>query len=133
MEQQEKLIDHGIEITLSSPDDFLKIKETLTRIGIKSKRGNILYQSCNILHKRGFYYILHFKELFQMSNRDADFSDDDFKRRNTITKLLMQWGMCKIVRMEQVDLTVPITEIAIIPYKEKKNYQLVSKFQVGKK
>jgi hypothetical protein len=130
---QEKLIDHGIEITLPTPDDFLKIKETLTRIGIKSKKSNILYQSCNILHKRGSYYILHFKELFQLSNRDADFTDDDFRRRNTIAKLLMEWGMCKVVNLEQINVTVPITELAIIPYKEKKNFELVSKFQVGKK
>lgn len=127
----EEKLAHGIEITLPTPDDFLKIKETLTRIGIKSKRDNILYQSCHILHKRGKYYILNFKEFFLLDGKEADFSDDDFRRRNTITKLLEQWGICKVVNPEDISLLVPISEITIIPFKEKKNYQLVSKYTVG--
>ena len=132
MEPSEKF-SHGIEIILESPDDFLKIKETLTRIGIKSKRENILYQTCHILHKRGRYFILHFLEFFLLDNKIADFSDDDFRRRNTITKLLEQWGMCKILYPNDIELTTSVSEISILPYKEKKNWQLVSKYSVGKK
>lgn len=130
MEEQEKL-KYGVEITLPTPDDFLKIKETLTRIGIKSKRDNTLYQSCHILHKRGKYYIMNFKELFLLDGKEADFSDDDFRRRNTIAKLLEQWGICKVVDKEDIEIIVPISEIAIIPFKEKKNFQLLSKYTIG--
>ena len=129
----EQKFEHGVEITLNSPDDFLKIKETLTRIGVKSKRENTLFQSCHILHKRGFYYILHFLELFKIDGKEAVFDDNDERRRNTIAKLIGQWGMCKIVRLSDIEFTVPISEITIIPYKEKKNYQLVAKYTVGSK
>jgi len=129
----EQTFNYGVEITLTSPDDFLKIKETLTRIGVKSKRENILYQSCHILHKRGSYYILHFLELFKIDGKEALFDDNDERRRNTITKLLSQWGMCKIVSVSNVEFTVPVSEVTIIPYKEKKNYQLVAKYTVGGK
>jgi len=129
----EQTFNYGVEITLTSPDDFLKIKETLTRIGVKSKRENILYQSCHILHKRGSYYILHFLELFKIDGKEALFDDNDERRRNTITKLLSQWGMCKIVNVSNVEFTVPVSEVTIIPYKEKKNYQLVAKYTVGSK
>jgi Bacteriophage translational regulator len=127
----EDKLNFGVEITLPTPDDFLKIKETLTRIGIKSKRENILYQSCHILHKRGRYYIMNFKELFLLDGKEADFSDDDFRRRNTIAKLLEQWGICKIVNKEDIEIVVPISEISIIPFKEKKNFQLLSKYTIG--
>lgn len=132
MEQNEKF-GYGVEITLKSPDDFLKIKETLTRIGIKSKRENILYQSIHILHKRGRYFLISFKELFMIDKKIADFTDDDFRRRNTIAKLISEWGMCKIVYPNDVELTTHISEIAILPYKEKKNWQLVSKYSIGSK
>lgn len=132
MEKNEKF-SHGIEIILESPDDFLKIKETLTRIGVKSKKENILVQSAHILHKRGRYYILHFKELFILDKKTADFSDDDFRRRNTIAKLISQWGMCKILYSSDIELTTSVSEISILPYKEKNNWQLVSKYSVGKK
>ena len=131
--QQEEKLKYGVEITLPTPDDFLKIKETLTRIGIKSKRDNTLYQSCHILHKRGKYYIMAFKELFLLDGKEADFSDDDFRRRNTIAKLLEQWGICKVVDKEDIEIVVPISEIAIIPFKEKKNFQLLSKYTIGGK
>ena len=132
MNEQEKF-KFGLEIELKTPDDFLKIKETLTRIGIKSKKSNTLYQTCHILHKRGRYFILHFLELFLLDNKPADFSDDDFRRRNTITKLLDQWGMCKILYPVDVEIVVPISEIGILPYKEKKNWELISKYSIGSK
>jgi len=132
MEPNEKF-EFGVEITLESPDDFLKIKETLTRIGIKSKKENTLFQSIHILHKRGRYFLISFKELFLMDKKQADFTDDDFRRRNTIAKLVSQWGMCNIVYPVDVELTTPIAEIAILPYKEKKNWNLVSKYTVGAK
>lgn len=127
----EEKIKFGVEITLPHPDSFNILRESLTRIGIKSKRGDILYQSCHILHKRGKYYIMAFKELFLLDGREADFSDDDFRRRNTIAKLLDNWGICKIVDTNDVELVVPLSEIAIIPFKDKKNYELVSKYTVG--
>lgn len=130
MDHEEKL-KYGVQILLPKPDSFLLVKETLTRLGIKSKKGNTLYQSCHILHKRGLYYILAFKELFQLDGKEADFSDDDFRRRNTIAKLLNQWGLCKIVNQSDIELTVPISDIDIIPFKEKKNFTLVSKYTVG--
>jgi hypothetical protein len=123
--------EHGVEITLANPDDFLKIKETLTRIGVKSKKSNILYQSVNILHKRGKYYLLHFKEFFILDGKLDNMCDDDYRRRNTITKLISQWGMCKIVFPVDVELTLPMSEITIIPYKDKKDYQLIAKYTVG--
>jgi hypothetical protein len=126
-------LKHGIEITLPTPDDFLKIKETLTRIGIKSKKDNTLYQSVHILHKRGQYFLIHFLELFLLDGKVADFSDDDFKRRNTISKLISEWGMCKIVNPSEIELQLPVGDITIIPYKEKKNYTLVAKYTVGAK
>jgi hypothetical protein len=127
----EQKLKFGVEVTLPSPDSFLLAKETLTRLGIKSKKGNTLYQSVHILHKRGIYYAVHFLELFKIDGKDADFCDDDFRRRNTITKLLDQWGIWNIVDKSSVELTVPISEIAIIPFKEKKNYELISKYTVG--
>jgi Bacteriophage translational regulator len=130
MEQEEKF-GYGVEITLDSPDKFLIIKESLTRIGIKSAKNNTLYQSCHILHRRGKYYVISFLELFALDGRPSNFGDDDFRRRNTIAKLLQQWNICTIVYPSEVELTVPLCEISIIPHKEKKNYQLVSKYTVG--
>lgn len=124
---------YGVEITLKSPDDFLKIKETLTRIGVKSKKNNILYQSVHILHKRGRYFLLHFKEFFLLDKKTADFCDDDFRRRNTIAKLIEQWGMCKIINASDVEICMPMSEISILPHKDKKDWQLVSKYTVGSK
>jgi len=130
MEQE---LEHGVEINLEKPDDFLKIKETLTRIGIKSKKTNTLYQSCSILHKRGRYYILHFKELFACDNKQSDISDDDIRRRNAIITMISQWGMCKVLDKSKIALVDPETPVDIIQYKDKKNWQLVSKYTVGKK
>lgn len=129
----EPTLEYGVEINLSKPDDFLKIKETLTRIGIKSKKNNTLFQSCSILHKRGSYYILHFKELFACDNKLTDISDDDIRRRNVIARMLESWGMCSIVNKEKVSLVDPETPVDIIQHKDKKNWTLVSKYTVGKK
>lgn len=129
----EQKLEHGVEISLTNPDDFLKIKETLTRIGVKSKKDNTLFQSCSILHKRGIYYILHYKEFFILDGKIDNMCDDDYRRRNTITKLISQWGMCKVVNLSDVEFTVPISDLSIIPYKDKKNYQLVAKYTVGSK
>ena len=131
MEQQK--FKYGVEISLRSPDDFLKIKETLSRIGIKSKKSDILYQSAHILHKRGKYYILHFLEFFLLDGKNAEFSDDDFRRRNTIAKLLQQWKLCSIIDKNSVELTLPISELFILPYKDKKEWKLISKYTVGSK
>lgn len=123
--------EYGVEITLKSPDDFLKIKETLTRIGVKSKKSNILYQSCCIFHKRGRYFLTHFKEMFIIDGKLDNMCDDDYRRRNTIAKLISQWGMCQISYGIDVEMTMPISEITIIPYKDKKDYQLIAKYTVG--
>lgn len=124
---------HGVEISLPDSQSFLKIKETLTRIGILSKKDNILYQSCHILHKKGFYAILHFKELFLLDGKPANISDNDIGRRNTIVSLLQDWGLLKIVEpnFENQSL-VSVNQIKILSYKEKNDYELVEKYQVGR-
>jgi hypothetical protein len=124
---------YGVEILLKTPDDFLKIKETLSRIGIASKKNNTLFQTCCILHKRGIYTINHFLEMFLIDGREAHISEEDYRRRNTIAKLISQWGMCKIVDQADIEFTVPVSTIKIIPYREKKDWVLVSKYTVGSK
>lgn len=122
----------GVEISIAQSDDFLKIKETLTRIGISSKKEQILYQSCHILHKKGRYVILHFKELFELDGKYSDITDNDLGRRNTITKLLEDWGLLKICDIDEIsDYSVPINQIKIISFKEKKNWQLINKYSIG--
>jgi hypothetical protein len=128
-----KNFDYGVEILLDTPDDFLKIKETLSRIGIASKKNNTLFQTCCIFHKQGTYSIVHFLEMFKLDGRETNISDDDYRRRNTIAKLLSQWGLCKLVNYSDVEFTVPVSEIKIIPYKDKKDWVLVSKYTVGGK
>lgn len=125
--------DIGVLITIDKPDHFLLLKETLTRMGIASKKSKTLYQSCHVLHKRGEYRIVHFLELFLLDGKTANLSDDDFKRRNTITKLLDQWQLCSIVDKSNVDLTVPTSDIKIVPHKEKRDWSLISKYTVGAK
>ena len=124
-----------VEVTLNQEDDFLKVRETLTRIGVASKKDNTLYQSCHILHKRGHYYIVHFKELFALDGKPADISDNDLSRRNAIIKLLEDWGLIKVVIKEQVENPPPIflSQIKIISHKEKHEWQLVPKYNIGKK
>lgn len=122
----------GVEITLKDPQDFLKVKETLTRIGIASKKEKSLCQSCHILHKKGRYAILHFKELFALDGKVTDISDNDIGRRNTIAKLLQDWDLVKIVDMNVIqDLTVNLSQIKILSFKDKVDWVLTSKYSIG--
>lgn len=125
---------YGVEITLKKKDDFLKVKETLTRIGLASKKDNTLYQSCHILHKQSRYAIVHFKELFALDGKPSDITENDIARRNTITNLLEEWDLIDIVKMGQTDEPiVSLSQIKIIPYKEKNEWNLVTKYSIGKK
>jgi hypothetical protein len=123
----------GVEVVLEDEDAFLKIKETLTRIGVSSKKENVLYQSCHILHKQGKYAIMHFKEMFFLDGKPSNLSEDDLPRRNTIAKLLEEWGLLKIANQDSVKETLPISQIKILPYKNKDDWELVSKYNIGKK
>ena len=128
----DEIVSNLVEVTLPSPDNFLKVKETLTRIGISSKTEKKLYQSCHILHKRGKYYIVHFKELFMLDNLENDFSDSDKGRRNTIANLLEQWGLIKIVNPTTTkDPVCPISHFKILPFGEKKEWELIPKYRIG--
>ena len=124
---------YPLEILLEDPENFLKVKETLSRIGVASKKDNTLYQSCHILHKQGRYFITHFKELFALDGKAADFSDNDLERRNTIAKLLQEWGLIKIVNEGDSLEFAPLSQVKIISYKEKKEWNLVPKYNIGKK
>jgi hypothetical protein len=127
-------IEDMVEVTLAKNDDFLKVKETLTRIGLASKKDNTLYQSCHILHKQGKYYIVHFKELFALDGKPSDITENDIARRNTIANLLEEWELIDIVRQEQTDNPiVSLSQIKIIPFKEKNEWNLVTKYNIGKK
>lgn len=124
----------GVEIRLGEEDDFLKVVETLTRIGVASKKDKILYQSCHILHKQGRYAIVHFKELFELDGKKSDFSEEDRGRRNTITKLLQDWDLIKVVDEDQIkEPRSPLSQIKILPFKEKNEWTLSPKYQIGKK
>ena len=124
-----------VEVTLEEKDDFLKVRETLTRIGVASKKEKILYQSCHILHKRGQYYIVHFKELFALDGKPTDISDNDLARRNAIVKLLQDWGLVKVVNPRQIEEPEPVflSQIKILSHGEKKEWELVHKYNIGKK
>ena len=124
-----------VEITLGQEDDFLKVRETLTRIGVASKKDRTLYQSCHILHKKGQYYVVHFKELFALDGKPTDITENDLSRRNAIVKLLEDWELVKVVRKEQIETPAPIflSQIKILSHKEKKDWQLVPKYNIGKK
>jgi hypothetical protein len=123
-----------LEITLKNEDDFLKVKETLTRIGVSSKKDKKLYQSCHILHKRGKYYIVHFKELFSLDGLPSDINESDLGRRNMIAKLLEEWGLIGVVDKEKMNsIITPINQIKIIPHKEKGEWELCPKYHIGKK
>lgn len=123
-----------IEVRLGEEDDFLKVRETLTRIGVASRKDKTLYQSCHILHKQGKYYIVHFKELFALDGKPSDFSEEDKGRRNTITKLLSDWGLIAIVDEEKItELQTPLNQIKILPFKEKNEWSLVTKYNIGRK
>jgi hypothetical protein len=121
-----------LEIELTDPDSFLKIRETLSRIGVASKKDNTLYQSCHILHKRGRYFIVHFKELFALDGKKADLQENDLVRRNTIASLLEEWNLLKVLNSEKYE-TTSVSQIKIISYKEKGDWNLVPKYNIGKK
>jgi hypothetical protein len=129
------LVRCGVEVALEDDDAFLKVRETLTRIGVASKKDKILYQSCHILHKQGRYFIIHFKELFALDGKPTDISENDLSRRNAIAKLLEDWGLVKIVNKSQIENPPPIflSQIKIISHKEKNDWELVPKYQIGKK
>ena len=123
-----------VEIKLKQPDDFLKVKETLTRIGVASKKDKTLYQSCHILHKQSRYYIVHFKELFMLDGKPSNFSVNDAARRNTIVNLLAEWDLIQVVDTDKVkNNVVPINQLKIISFKEKDDWNLVAKYNIGNK
>lgn len=124
-----------VEVTLKEQDDFLKVRETLTRIGVASKKDNTLFQSCHILHKRGQYYVVHFKELFALDGKPTDITENDLARRNAIVNLLEDWGLLTIVNKEQTQTPEPIflSQIKILSHKEKGQWQLTPKYNIGKK
>jgi len=126
-------IDSMVEVTLKQPDDFLKVKETLTRIGVASKKSDTLFQSCHILHKQGKYYIVHFKELFALDGKPSDFTEEDQSRRNTITNLLEEWELLKIVNPEKVASSGSLSTIKVIPFSQKSEWEIVAKYNIGKK
>lgn len=128
----ETVVDSLIEVRLKEQDDFLKVRETLTRIGISSPKDKRLYQSCHILHKRGKYYIVHFKELFALDGKSTNFSEEDEGRRNTIIKLLADWGLLEVVNEDLISYpATPINQIKIIPHKEKSEWELIAKYNIG--
>ena len=127
-------IDEMVECTLAEPDDFLKIRETLTRIGVASRKDKTLFQSCHILHKQGRYYIVHFKELFILDGKPTNYSENDQARRNTIANLLAEWNLIKLVNSEQTStLVVPLNQLKILAYKEKEEWVLTAKYNIGNK
>jgi len=127
-------LDTFVEVTLRSEDDFLKVKETLTRIGVASEKNKTLYQSCHILHKRGKYYIVHFKELFALDGKPSSFDEEDRSRRNTIANLLSDWELVDLVdESKSSEPTLSMKFIKIIPFKEKQEWELISKYKIGKK
>jgi hypothetical protein len=128
------IVDELVEVTLNEREDFLKVRETLTRIGVASKKDQTLYQSCHILHKQGKYYIVHFKELFLLDGKEADLSENDTGRRNTICRLLEEWGLLSVVDPESIqDPVAPLSQIKIVSHKEKAEWALVAKYTIGKK
>jgi hypothetical protein len=122
-----------LEVKLAQPDDFLKVRETLTRIGVASRRSNVLYQSCHILHKQGHYFIVHFKELFALDGKQADLSKNDIQRRNSIAKLLADWGLVTIINADKYTDQAPLSQIKILNYDEKNQWNLQAKYNIGKK
>ncbi len=120
-----------VEIVLNAPDDFLKVRETLTRIGVASRKEKKLYQSCHILHKQGKYYIVHFKELFALDGKYANLTVNDVQRRNRITRLLVDWGLLSVVSDESIENIAPLNQIKVLPYREKQEWILEQKYNIG--
>ena len=135
--EEDKLISNWtpedlLEITLNEPDDFLKVRETLTRIGVASRKEQKLYQSCHILHKQGRYFIVHFKELFLLDGKRSNLEENDILRRNTISQLLSDWGLVKLVKLNTLQCA-PLRQIKIISHKEKNEWELLPKYNIGNK
>tara|TARA_R100000426_G_scaffold26744_1_gene22318 strand:+ start:235 stop:660 length:426 start_codon:yes stop_codon:yes gene_type:complete len=126
-------IDQMIEVTLNEPDDFLKVRETLTRIGVASRKEKKIYQSCHILHKQGKYYIVHFKELFALDGKRANLTQNDVQRRNRIIQLLTDWGLIRVVNEKKITDIAPLNQIKVLAYKEKHEWILETKYNIGKK
>ena len=126
-------IDQMIEVTLNEPDDFLKVRETLTRIGVASRKEKKIYQSCHILHKQGRYYIVHFKELFALDGKRANLTQNDVQRRNRIIQLLCDWGLVTVINVEKITDIAPLNQIKVLAYKEKGDWVLETKYNIGKK
>ena len=127
------LIDSLVEVTLENGDDFLKVRETLTRIGVASRKNKTLYQSCHILHKQKKYYIVHFKELFALDGKPTNFSEMDIGRRNTIANLLSEWKLVQLVNGKTTDPVAPLNQIKIVSFADKKDWELVAKYSIGRK
>ena len=125
--------DMMVEVLLNEPDDFLKVRETLTRIGVASRKEKKLYQSCHILHKQGKYYLVHFKELFALDGKHANLTANDVQRRNRITQLLSDWGLISVVKAESVTDIAPLNQIKVLSYKDKGDWILEQKYNIGKK
>ena len=122
-----------LEVTIKQPDDFLKVRETLTRIGVASRKDKTLFQSCHILHKQGKYFIVHFKELFALDGKKATLTQNDIQRRNTIAVLLQDWNLISVVKKEAAEDKAPLSQIKVLPFKEKKEWNLSAKYNIGKK
>ena len=122
-----------LEVTLNEPDDFLKVRETLTRIGVASRKDKKLFQSCHILHKQGRYFIVHFKELFALDGKEANLTDNDIERRNTIAQLLSDWGLIAVINTTIAEKKAPLSQIKVLSFKEKGEWDLQAKYNIGKK
>ena len=128
------MLETLVEVRLKQEDDFLKVRETLTRIGVASRRDRTIYQSCHILHKQGRYYIVHFKELFALDGKPSNFGDEDRGRRNTIANLIAEWGLIQLVDPQKsVEPIAPLSQIKVLPFREKDEWNLVAKYNIGKK
>lgn len=137
MEEENKIVewnpDMMLEITLNEPDDFLKVRETLTRIGVASRKDKKLYQSCHILHKQGRYFIVHFKELFLLDGKKSNLEENDIARRNTVATLISDWGLIEVVNPSKIDSIAPLRQIKIISFRDKDQWELCPKYNIGKK
>ena len=122
-----------LEVQLKEPDDFLKVRETLTRIGVASRKDKKLFQSCHILHKQGRYFIVHFKELFALDGKEANLTENDIERRNTIAQLLADWGLIAIINATVAEKKAPLSQIKVLAFKEKNDWDLQAKYNIGKK
>lgn len=125
--------DSMLEVSLPEPDNFLKVRETLTRIGIASRKDKTLYQSCHILHKQGRYFIVHFKELFALDGKESNLTTGDVERRDTIASLLSDWGLLKILSDRKIEKSVSLSQIKVVPFREKVEWTLVAKYNIGSK